>query len=596
MGQARLLNALAKDPIADYTLLTDKLNISLSTVKSLENKGILELKTITMFRNAISEKSVNTPALVLNESQKKITDSIIDDINNGDITPCLIKGVTGSGKTEVYMALIEECINKGREVICLIPEISLTYQTVMRFYNRFGNKIAIINSRMSKGERYDSFLMAREGKIKIMVGPRSALFTPFNNLGLIIIDEEHEAAYKSENVPKYHARECAIELAKMSNAKVVFGSATPSLDCYYKAKKGEYRLFVMDKRAGAGTFPDTEIVDLREELRAGNRSIFSRRLLELIDEKLSKKEQIMLFLNRRGYKGFINCRDCGHVITCPHCEVSLTEHKNGKLICHYCGYEMNMVKICPECNSKHVGRFKAGTELVEEETKRLFPDAVVLRMDLDTTKGKDGHAKILQQFASEEADILIGTQMIVKGHDFHNVTLVGILLADMSLHSPDYMSAERTFELLTQAAGRSGRGGKPGNVVIQTYDPEHYSIVHACRHDYDAFYEEEISYREFMEYPPVSAMMSVRIFSEDEQKAVELSEKIKENTMDDTENVRIIGPGNAPVYKIKDIYYRVIYYKNPDHSVLEKIKDRIDIFYRENEEQYRKCRIQYDFR
>lgn len=596
VAQARLLEALADNPIADYTLLNQKLDITMSTVNSLEKKGLLETETSRMFRNSIKNRVLKHERPVLNKDQEFVTKSIIADMENGDNTPCLIKGVTGSGKTEVYMELIEWIIERGREVICLIPEISLTYQTVMRFYNRFGDNISIINSRMSKGERYDSFLMAKEGKIKIMIGPRSALFTPFKNLGLIIIDEEHESAYKSENVPKYHARETAVELAGLCGAKVVFGSATPSLDTYYKAKNGVYKLFTMENRAGNGTLPSVETVDLREEMKNGNRSVFSRRLTELIEKKLAKKEQIMLFLNRRGYRGFINCRDCGHIIECPHCAVSMTEHKDGRLLCHYCGYESPVIKICPECGSKHIGKFKAGTELVEEETKKLFPDASVLRMDLDTTKGKDGHAGILEKFADGEADILIGTQMIVKGHDFPNVTLVGVLLADMALYSPDYMASERCFELLTQAAGRAGRGDKKGNVVIQTYNPEHYSIVHACSHDFDSFYEEEIAYRELMGYPPVIQFMSCRIASMDEEKAVFLSEEIKKITSVFSDDTAIIGPGNAPVYKINDVFYRVIYYKNPSHDRLEEIKKSIDIYMDEHEELMKKCQIQYDFR
>ena len=502
-ARARLLETLAKTPVVDYSLLTRKLNINLTTVKTLENKGIIEITTHTMFRNTIKNTIKSGEKIILNEEQRYVAESIIKDMENGDMMPSLIKGVTGSGKTEVYLELIEWVINRGGDVICLIPEISLTYQTVMRFYNRFGDIVSVINSKMSKGERYDSFEMAKSGKIRIMIGPRSALFTPFNRLSLIIIDEEHESAYKSENVPRYHARETAIELAKMTGAKVVLGSATPSLESYYNAKAGRFKLYELNNRAGLAGFPTAEIVDLREELRNGNRTMFSNRLMELMKEKLSKKEQVMLFLNRRGYLGFLSCRNCGHVITCPHCAVSLTEHGNGRLVCHYCGYETPGIKICPECGSKHIGRFKAGTELVESEIKKLFPDNKVLRMDADTTRNKDGHAKILEAFENHEADILIGTQMIVKGHDFPNVTLVGVLLADVSLYSPDYMAAERTFELITQAAGRAGRGNKEGNAVIQTYSPEHYSIVHACNHDYESFYNEEIAFRELMDYPPV---------------------------------------------------------------------------------------------
>lgn len=553
-ARARLLETLAKTPVIDYSLLTRKLNINLTTVKTLENKGIIEITTHTMFRNTIKNTIKSGEKILLNEEQRYVAESIIKDMENGDMMPSLIKGVTGSGKTEVYLELIEWVINRGGDVICLIPEISLTYQTVMRFYNRFGDIVSVINSKMSKGERYDSFEMAKSGKIRIMIGPRSALFTPFNRLSLIIIDEEHESAYKSENVPRYHARETAIELAKMTGAKVVLGSATPSLESYYNAKAGRFKLYELNNRAGLAGFPTAEIVDLREELRNGNRTMFSNRLMELMKEKLSMKEQVMLFLNRRGYLGFLSCRNCGHVITCPHCAVSLTEHGNGRLVCHYCGYETPGIKICPECGSKHIGRFKAGTELVESEIKKLFPDNKVLRMDADTTRNKDGHTKILEAFENHEADILIGTQMIVKGHDFPNVTLVGVLLADVSLYSPDYMAAERTFELITQAAGRAGRGNKEGNAVIQTYSPEHYSIVHACNHDYESFYNEEIAFRELMDYPPVYNFMTVRIASEDEQKTAELSEKIKQLTDKADSQTKIIGPGKAPVYKVKDVF------------------------------------------
>ena len=332
-ARARLLETLAKTPVVDYSLLTRKLNINLTTVKTLENKGIIEITTHTMFRNTIKNTIKSGEKIILNEEQRYVAESIIKDMENGDMMPSLIKGVTGSGKTEVYLKLIEWVINRGGDVICLIPEISLTYQTVMRFYNRFGDIVSVINSKMSKGERYDSFEMAKSGKIRIMIGPRSALFTPFNRLSLIIIDEEHESAYKSENVPRYHARETAIELAKMTGAKVVLGSATPSLESYYNAKAGRFKLYELNNRAGLAGFPTAEIVDLREELRNGNRTMFSNRLMELMKEKLSMKEQVMLFLNRRGYLGFLSCRNCGHVITCPHCAVSLTEHGNGRLVC-----------------------------------------------------------------------------------------------------------------------------------------------------------------------------------------------------------------------------------------------------------------------
>ena len=511
------------------------------------------------------------------------------------MTPCLIKGVTGSGKTEVYMEIIQHVLSKGREVIVLIPEISLTYQTIMRFYAKFGNVVSVINSRLSKGEKYDRFELAAQGRIKIMVGPRSALFTPFNNLGAVIIDEEHESAYQSETIPRYHARETAIELARMTGAKVIMGSATPSLETFNRCKSGIYKLYRLDNRAGNATIPDVDVVDLRDEMKKGNRTMFSTKLKSLMQEKLDAGEQIMLFLNRRGYQGFINCRECGNVIQCPHCDVSLTLHGRNRLVCHYCGYETVFNHICPKCGSKYIGAFKAGTEKVEEETRKIFPHASVLRMDLDTTSGKEGHRNILEKFASHEADILIGTQMIVKGHDFADVTLVGILLADMSLHCSDYRAAEITFDLLTQAAGRAGRGDRKGNVVIQTYDPEHYSIVHAAGQDYDAFYDEEMGYRELMGYPPSNHMMAVRISCADANLATKLSDELYKLTSVD-DRVNIIGPADAAVYKINDIYNRVIYYKCRDYALLIQIKDIIENYLKCNVSCYKECHVVFDFR
>ena len=367
------------------------------------------------------------------------------------------------------MEMIARVICDGKQAIVLIPEIALTYQTVMRFYKRFGSRISILNSRMSNGERYDQMMRAKDGAIDVMIGPRSALFTPFPNLGLIVIDEEHEPTYKSEQIPRYHARETAIARAELEGASVVLGSATPSLEAFYGAGQGKYELLTLKQRSQKQALPTVHTVDLREELKAGNHSIISRKLQEMMKERLDKKQQVMLFINRRGYAGFIACRSCGHVMKCPHCDVSLSSHKGYKLICHYCGYEESAKDRCPKCGSKHIGGFRAGTQQIEELIRREFPEARVLRMDMDTTKEKDGHEKILETFASEEADILIGTQMIVKGHDFANVTLVGILAADLSLFAGDYQSSERTFQLLTQAAGRAGRGDRPGEVIIQTY-------------------------------------------------------------------------------------------------------------------------------
>ena len=593
--QSEILKFLSNNPVCDYRKVTQQMGQVRQSLTALSDAGLIEIDTQRVFRNELEAAEDFRNVTSLNQEQQVVCDGIIKDYDNNDMTPCLIKGVTGSGKTEVYMEIIQHVLSKGREVIVLIPEISLTYQTIMRFYAKFGNVVSVINSRLSKGEKYDRFELAAQGRIKIMVGPRSALFTPFNNLGAVIIDEEHESAYQSETIPRYHARETAIELARMTGAKVIMGSATPSLETFNRCKSGIYKLYRLDNRAGNATIPDVDVVDLRDEMKKGNRTMFSTKLKSLMQEKLDAGEQIMLFLNRRGYQGFINCRECGNVIQCPHCDVSLTLHGRNRLVCHYCGYETVFNHICPKCGSKYIGAFKAGTEKVEEETRKIFPHASVLRMDLDTTSGKEGHRNILEKFASHEADILIGTQMIVKGHDFADVTLVGILLADMSLHCSDYRAAEITFDLLTQAAGRAGRGDRKGNVVIQTYDPEHYSIVHAAGQDYDAFYDEEMGYRELMGYPPSNHMMAVRISCADADLATKLSDELYKLTSVD-DKVNIIGPADAAVYKINDVYNRVIYYKCKDYALLIQIKDIIENYLKCNVSCYKECHAVFDFR
>lgn len=593
--QSEILKFLSDNPVCDYRKVTQQMGQVRQSLTALSDAGLIEIDTQRVFRNELEAAEDFRNVTSLNQEQQVVCNGIIKDYDNNDMTPCLIKGVTGSGKTEVYMEIIQHVLSKGREVIVLIPEISLTYQTIMRFYAKFGNVVSVINSRLSKGEKYDRFELAAQGSIKIMVGPRSALFTPFNNLGAVIIDEEHESAYQSETIPRYHARETAIELARMTGAKVIMGSATPSLETFNRCKSGIYKLYRLDNRAGNATIPDVDVVDLRDEMKKGNRTMFSTKLKSLMQEKLDAGEQIMLFLNRRGYQGFINCRECGNVIQCPHCDVSLTLHGRNRLVCHYCGYETVFNHICPKCGSKYIGAFKAGTEKVEEETRKIFPHASVLRMDLDTTSGKEGHRNILEKFASHEADILIGTQMIVKGHDFADVTLVGILLADMSLHCSDYRAAEITFDLLTQAAGRAGRGDRKGNVVIQTYDPEHYSIVHAAGQDYDAFYDEEMGYRELMGYPPSNHMMAVRISCADADLATKLSDELYKLTSVD-DRVNIIGPADAAVYKINDIYNRVIYYKCRDYALLIQIKDIIENYLKRDVPCYKECHVVFDFR
>ena len=577
-AKARLLKAFMEDEEIPYTLLTQKLHISISTITSLKKAGLVEETSELMYRNPLKEQDVAKERNVLSDSQQKIVDDIWEDYEKGIRKTYLIHGITGSGKTEVYMALIERVVAQGKAVIMLIPEIALTFQTVMRFQRRFGDRVSILNSTLSAGEKYDQCERAKKGEIDIIIGPRSALFTPFENLGLILIDEEHENTYKSESMPKYHAREVAEELARLHGASVVLGSATPSMESYYKAMSGEYGIFTLKERLTGGTLPKVYIEDLREEMKKGNRTIFSDRLQELIRDRLAKKEQIMLFLNRRGYSGFISCRSCGHVMKCPHCDVSLSKHANGKLVCHYCGYEQPNVVNCPKCGSKYILGFKAGTEKVEESFRQLFGDVSILRMDRDTTKNKDSYEEILSEFMEEKAQVLIGTQMIVKGHDFPKVTLVGILAADLSLGVNDYRAGERTFQLLTQAAGRAGRGKIPGEVVIQSYQPEHYSIKKAAAQDYENFYKEELLYRTLGGYPPVSDMLMVQIFGRDEQDGMLLGDKMKECLKEFSVKNRMtmIGPANAGISKINDVYRFCLILKHKDKEVLKEAKKRLE--------------------
>lgn len=595
-ARARLLAALLDEPELDYSLVIKKLNVTAAVVQALETQGILKVESQVAFRNPRMTETKEDREIAYTEEQMYAIEHFWDAYKNGGRDTWLIHGITGSGKTEVYMEMIRRVVDSGKQAIVLIPEIALTYQMVMNFYRRFGERVSIMNSRMSAGERYDQMQRAKMGDVDVMIGPRSALFTPFPNLGLIIIDEEHENTYKSEQVPRYHARETAVKRAQLEGACVVLGSATPSMEAYYRCQAGEYRLLRLLKRAGNQPLPSVQIVDMREELRSGNRSIFSDILREKIGERLEKKQQTMLFINRRGYAGFISCRSCGEVIKCPHCDVSLAAHNNGKLVCHYCGYETAQVKECPSCGSKHVGGFRAGTQQIELLIKKEFPEARVLRMDMDTTRQKDGHEKILAAFANEEADILVGTQMIVKGHDFPNVTLVGVLAADMSLYSNDYRSGERTFQLLTQAAGRAGRGREKGEVVIQTYSPEHYSIQTAARQDYLAFYEKEMLYREMMGYPPAKHLLAVLMMGAEEGHLELAAKYLAEyaKRVDKEEQVSVIGPATPYVGKVNDIYRKILYLKSSEYDILIRMKNFLERYIEINSG-FQKLRIQFDF-
>ena len=595
-ARERFLRAILESGSLEYTYASKELGANVSVLDFFEKKGMIRLESQEMYRIPDQADLVKEDReLCLNEEQQAAAEQIFQEWQKPEPRPTLLFGVTGSGKTQVYMRLIQQVIEEGKQAIVLIPEIALTYQTVRRFYAMFGDKVSVLNSRLSQGERYDQFKRAKRGEVQVMVGPRSALFTPFFNLGLIVIDEEHEPTYKSENTPRYHARETAIQRARMEHANVVMGSATPSLSAYSRAESGEYLLVKLNARYEERPLPQVSIVDLREELKKGNRSVLSTELKTSLSETLRKKEQTMLFLNRRGYAGFVSCRACGHVMKCPHCDVSLSEHNGSRLICHYCGYETVKPQVCPSCGSPHIGGFKAGTQQIEKVLEKDFPEARVLRMDFDTTRTKDSYEKILASFSRHEADILVGTQMIVKGHDFPDVTLVGVIAADLSLNMDDYHCGERTFQLLTQAVGRAGRGAKPGRAVIQTYQPEHYSIQAAATQDYGKFYKEEMSYRILMDYPPAAHMMTVFGACQDEEllkKAMYYIE-VFIRRVSPKEELHMIGPAAASVGKVKDVYRQVLHLKHVDMVFLTAVREKLEQYIEINSG-FRKIYIQFD--
>ena len=609
-----LLDADFYEAGVDYEFLCRNYKITASVLSAMEDKGILKVSSSRMYRNPYENIQADLNAPILNREQKEAVERICCTWENntkepackeygeeahkqGDSHVYLLHGVTGSGKTEVYMQCIDRVLALGKQAIVLIPEIALTLQTVNRFYARFGDKVSVLHSRLSAGERFDQYTRAKNGDISIMIGPRSALFTPFEQLGLIVIDEEHESSYQSESTPKYHAREVAVKRGKMLGVDVILGSATPSMEAYYRAECGEYTKITLTERAGGAKLPSVEIVDLRKELEEKNYSIFSRSLAKKMEERIARREQIILFLNRRGYAGFVSCRKCGEVPGCPHCAVSLKPHsrygKVSSLRCHYCGYEIPMPKSCPKCGSKYIGTFGLGTEQVEQMVAKQFPEARAIRMDADTTGGKEGHDRILEKFAGGEADILIGTQMIVKGHDFPEVTLVGVLAADLSLHIGDYRAAERTYQLLAQAAGRAGRGKSIGEVVLQTYQPEHYSVVCAAAQDYGSFFKQEVLMRQMLQYPPVSHILEILVLSKEESVAKEFSADLADK-LRCKKDIQMLGASEAPIGKLRDIYRYVVYGKSAEMEKLIQTKDALEEYVREKGPGSR-CTVQFSF-
>uniref|UniRef100_A0A7U3YGP0 Replication restart protein PriA n=1 Tax=Geobacillus sp. (strain Y4.1MC1) TaxID=581103 RepID=A0A7U3YGP0_GEOS0 len=556
--QRQLLTALlsANEAVPLRSLL-EQTGATYASLKSLVAKGLVAEKEVEVYRDPYEDRSFPTTApLSLTAEQEKALSSVIESVRTNKHEVFLLYGVTGSGKTEVYMQAIEEVLRQGKEAIVLVPEISLTPQMVKRFKGRFGSQVAVLHSGLSIGEKYDEWRKIHRKEVQLVVGARSAIFAPFENLGMIIIDEEHETSYKQEENPRYHARDVAIYRARVHGCPVVLGSATPSLESFARAKKGVYQLLTLQKRVSDNGMPDVHIVDMREELRSGNRSMFSRALFEKLKDRLHKGEQSVLFLNRRGYSTFVMCRGCGYVIRCPHCDISLTYHRAGqRLKCHYCGYEEPITYHCPSCGNEHIRFFGTGTQKVEEELTKLLPEARVIRMDVDTTSRKGAHERLLAEFGEGKADILLGTQMIAKGLDFPKVTLVGVLAADTTLHLPDFRASEKTFQLLTQVSGRAGRHALPGEVVIQTYTPEHYSIALAAKHDYDAFYQREMVLRKMHGYPPFYYLTLITVSHPEITKAVAVTDKIAAYLRAQLSNEAIIlGPVASPIARLHDRY------------------------------------------
>ena len=554
--------------------MIDILKASKQSILSLQNKNLIDIKLEDYYRNPENAYTLEQKEIYLNEEQKNACNKVISEMFDQNKKPYMLHGVTGSGKTEVYMEIIDYALSQGLDSIVLVPEIALTPQTITRFKNRFGDIVGVFHSQLSEGQKHDVYKAIKSGNIRILIGARSALFAPFNSLGVIIIDEFHETSYKSEKNPKFSAIEVAKFIANKNNISLVLGSATPSIDEYYKAKNGEYNLIEIKQRANKNPLPKIEVVDMKEELNKGNKSIFSFKLQDEIKQAIKNNNQVILFLNRRGYASFVSCRSCGYVFQCENCDISLTYHK-GKNIgrCHYCGYEREIPKECPECSSIYVKPFGVGTQKIEEELKVIFPELKVLRMDKDTTSKKGSLEEILNKFKNKEADILIGTQMLSKGLDFDNVTLVGILSADMILNFPDFKSFETTFQLITQVSGRAGRSDKEGKVVLQTYDTDHYSIRRAINYDFEGFYEDEIKIRKAFGYAPFNNMISVVVSGENEN----LVKKNIQNMYDSiiyllkgrgiTDFEFILGPNPCSISKINQNYRWQILFKDDNIEI-----------------------------
>lgn len=560
--QKKLLNFLLDNDGMDISDLEAITEVSKAIMNAVEKKGLIKFVYEKVERNPFIHKRISKDTkLLLNEEQQSVYNQVEFMIENEEFMEFLLKGVTGSGKTEVYLQLIEKVLEKGKRALVLVPEISLTPQIIDRFLARFGECIAVLHSKLSNGERFDEWNKIKNGDAKIIIGARSAIFAPVEDLGIIIIDEAHDSSYKSDMTPRYNAKDLARFIAKQNNIPLILGSATPDVCDYYKAKQGDKELVLLTKRANNASNPEINIVDMRQELAIGNKSMFSEILKEKICENLKNKKQTILFVNRRGYSTFIMCRDCGYVVKCPNCSIALTYHNFGNVLkCHYCGHEEPITKVCPDCSSSKIKYFGTGTQKVESEIEKLFPEATTIRMDIDTVSKKNSHENILNKFKNENIDILIGTQMIVKGHHFPNVTLVGVIAADGALNIGDYRAEERTFQTITQVAGRAGREKDKGIVYVQTYNPDNYAIVCSKDQDYDRFYNGELILRKNLNYPPFCDIILVRIQGENIEKVKRISKKLYEELLKQkNENLFVYKPVPSPIEKIQNVYrWRIV--------------------------------------
>ncbi|HHS2964454.1 TPA: primosomal protein N' [Staphylococcus argenteus] len=562
----------------------EDMGFSKSSLDGLVKKGYVEKYDAIVERDPFKDRVFEQESKrQLTTDQQRAYAAINEKIINQEQATFLLHGVTGSGKTEVYLQTIEDVLNQGKQAMMLVPEIALTPQMVLRFKRRFGDDVAVLHSGLSNGERYDEWQKIRDGRAQVSVGARSSVFAPFKNLGLIIIDEEHESTYKQEDYPRYHAREIAQWRSEYHHCPVILGSATPCLESYARAEKGVYQLLSLPNRVNQQALPDIDIVDMRTELSEGNRSMFSKDLREAIQLRLDRQEQVVLFLNRRGYASFMLCRDCGYVPQCPNCDISLTYHKTTDLLkCHYCGYQETPPNQCPNCESEHIRQVGTGTQKVEELLQQEFEGARIIRMDVDTTSKKGAHEKLLTEFEKGNGDILLGTQMIAKGLDYPNITLVGVLNADTMLNLPDFRASERTYQLVTQVAGRAGRHEKAGQVIIQTYNPEHYSILDVQKNDYLTFYRQEMEYRKLGKYPPYYYLINFTISHKEMKKVMEASQHVHKILLQHlTEKALVLGPSPAALARINNEFRFQILVKFKSEPGLLQAIQFLDDYYHE---------------